>query len=115
MVVQIALSIVCWSARLFRRHAAQPAPRQSRFNQANLVLFRIDAAAAGTGPHGSPLCTRAAKERLARIPGVGAATFRGSLLLRRPRQSSDLGDGLRAPAWRPTAVNINGLAPNFFA
>ena len=118
MVVQIALSLVLLvSTGLFVRTLGNLARRRRRASTAAASCSsRIDATSAGyTREQFAALQTRI-QERLARIPGVRAATFSSVPLLSRVRQNkTDLRARPRAAAGRAAAVNTNGLAPNFFA
>jgi predicted permease len=116
MVLQIALSVVLLvGTGLFvgtLRHLQQIDPG---FNTTNLILFRIDAASAGYAPEQfAPLNARI-QEQLERIPGVRAATYSRVALLSGGRANRDVSvPGSTLLAGGSMAVNINGLAPNFF-
>jgi predicted permease len=116
MVLQIALSIVLLvGTGLFVGTLRNLRRVDPGFNQANLVLFRIDAAAACYAPARFAALHAGLQERLARIPGVGAATFSRVALLTGGRANRRISVAGSAPRpGGPTAVNINGLAPNFF-
>jgi len=117
MVVQIALSLVLLvGCGLFVRTLHNLQAVDPGFNPRQLVLFRLDTASAGyTRAQFAALHTRL-QARLESIPGVRAATFSRVALL---------GDGranrrVSAPGYTPAPgdslnINVNGLAPNFFA
>jgi predicted permease len=116
MVVQIALSIVLLvGTGLFVGTLRNLQHVHPGFNSANLVLFRIDAASAGYAPEQFTALHARLEERLQRIPGVRAATFSRVALLTGSRANRRISvAGSPAPSGGPMAVNINGLAPNFF-
>ena len=76
MILQISLSIVLLvSTGLFMRTLVKLEDVDAGFNRRNLVLFGTDAVAAGYGSDQFAALHARLHERLARIPGVGVATF----------------------------------------
>jgi predicted permease len=117
MVVQIALSLVLLvTAGLFARTLGNLAGIDAGFNRRGLVLFAVDATSAGYPREQVAALHARIQDRLARIPGVRAVTFSSNPLLSRTRQNKRISVlGRPVPAGAPLAVNVNGLAPNFFA
>jgi predicted permease len=76
MVVQIALSLVLLiSTGLFVRTLGNLQHVDPGFNRQGLILFRIDAASAGSAPGQFTTLHARLQEALERLPGVRAATF----------------------------------------
>ncbi|MEO7413602.1 MAG: permease, partial [Opitutaceae bacterium] len=117
MVVQIALSLVLLiSTGLFLGTLRRLQQVDSGFNHRGLVLFRIDALGAGVTRANFDGLNRRVQERLERIPGVRAVTFARTPLLAQGRWSSNvLVRGFTPPPGTSTSVNMNAVAPNFFA
>src|SRR5476651_784805 len=116
MVVQIALSLVLLvSTGLFVRTLRNLDDVSAGFNRRGLILFQVDATAAGhTRAEYTDLHARL-RERLERLPGVRSATFSRIALLSRRRQNNRIAvTGIPLPS-DAFAVNMNGLASNFFA
>jgi predicted permease len=116
MVVQIAVSLVLLvSAGLFVRTLGNLAGVDAGFNRRGLVLFATDAASAGYRRQQFAALQVRIQDRLARIPGVRAATFSSVPLLSGTRQNKRISvPGRPVPPDAPIGVNTNGLAPNFF-
>jgi predicted permease len=117
MVLQIALSLVLLvSTGLFVRTLRNLQDVDAGFNRRGLILFQIDATSAGYArDQFAPLHARV-QEQLERIPGVRAVTFSRVAVLSRVRQNNTIsGPGLTLPPDAAAGVNMNGLAPNFFA
>ncbi len=115
VVVQMALSLVLLvGTGLFIRTLRNLQNVDPGFNPRQLALFRIEPHAAGyTAPQFAAVHARI-QERLARIPGVRAATFSNVELLAGVRANRRLSVVGGAPVGTaPAAFNINGLAPNF--
>jgi len=116
-VAQIALSLVLLiSAGLFVQTLRNLEQAAAGFNTQGLALFRIEAAAAGYPREAYMGLHSGLQERLERIPGVRAATFSRVPLLAGTRANR------RAiiPGYTPSAgetmnINVNGVAPDFFA
>jgi predicted permease len=113
MIVQIALSVVLLiGTGLFVSTLRNLQHVDPGFNTAKLVLFRIDAAAAGYAPEQFAALHSRLQEQLEHIPGVRAATYSRVALLTGGRANRRISLASTTP---PAAgVNINGLAPNFF-
>jgi predicted permease len=117
MVVQIALSLVLLiSAGLFVQTLRNLEHVATGFNTQGLALFRIEATPAGYPREAFTRLQARLQERLEQIPGVRAATFSRVPLLAGTRANR------RAiiPGYTPAAgelmiINVNGVAPNFFA
>jgi predicted permease len=117
MVVQIALSLVLLvGCGLFVRTLRNLQAVDPGFNPRQLVLFRIDTASAGyTRDQFAALHTRL-QARLEKIPGVRAVTFSRVALLGDGRANRRVSVPGYAPApGESLNINVNGLAPNFFA
>jgi predicted permease len=117
MAVQIALSLVLLvTTGLFARTLGNLASIDAGFNRRGLVLFAIDATSAGYGRAQFAALQTRIQDRLGHVPGVRGVTFSSVPLLSRTRQNKRVSvPGLVPPPDAPTAVNTNGLAPNFFA
>jgi len=116
MVVQIAISLVLLvGTALFARTLRNLQAVDPGFDSSRLALFRIDARSAGYSPDQfAPLHERI-RERLASIPGVGAATFSSVPLLSGTRSNRRISIPGEKPQSEAALVpNTNGLAPNFF-
>jgi predicted permease len=117
MVVQIALSLVLLvSTGLFVRTLHNLKNANPGFDSRALIGFRLDAQAAGYAPERFAALHAQVQERLARIPGVQAATFSRVALLAGVRSNRRIS----VPGYTPAQgvnmiVNVNGLAPNFFS
>jgi predicted permease len=116
-VVQIALSLVLLiSAGLFVRTLRNLEQVAVGFNTQRLALFRIEATPAGYPPGAFTMLQSHAQERLERIPGVRAATYSRVPLLAGTRANrKTIIPGYTSPAGASMNININGVAPNFFA
>ncbi len=116
MAVQIALSLVLLlSAGLFVRTLRNLDRVNAGFNRHHLVLFTVDAAAAGYSRDQFTALHARLQERLERLPGVRRATFSRIAVLSRVRQNNTIAVTGMAPPADAASVNMNGLAPNFFA
>ena len=116
MVVQIALSLVLLvSTGLFVRTLRNLEDVNAGFNRRGLVLFQVDAATAGYPREQFTALHARLQARLERVPGVRQATFSRVALLSRVRQNNTMAVTGLAPPPDATSVNMNGLAPNFFA
>jgi predicted permease len=116
LVVQIALSLVLLvSAGLFVRTLGNLAGIDAGFNRRALMLFAVDAASAGYPREQFVALQTRIQDRLARIPGVRAATFSSVPTLSGRRQNKRIAVPGHAPPPDAPPVNTNGLAPNFFA
>lgn len=117
MVVQVALSLVLLvSASLFAQTLRNLEQVAVGFNTQGLALFRIDAAPAGyTRDAFTTLQTRL-QDRLEQIPGVRAVTYSRVPLLagRRANRKATIPDSTSL-AGAAANIDINGVAPNFFA
>ena len=116
MVVQIALSLVLLvSTALFVRTVQNLKNADPGFDGRRLVLFRLDAQSAGYAEGQFTALHTRIQERLARIPGVSAATFSRVALLSGTRSNRRITVPGYAPAQGESMIfNVNGLAPNFF-
>ncbi|HWW86800.1 MAG TPA: ABC transporter permease [Vicinamibacterales bacterium] len=117
MVVQIALALALLvSTGLFATTLRNLQQVNPGFNLTNLVLFQIDASSAGYAADDFVPMHARLQARLEQIPGVRAVTFSRVALLtggRATRRISAPGDRPRPSG--PMAVNINGVAANFFS
>lgn len=117
MVVQVALSIVLLvGAGLFTRTLANLNRLDPGFERSGLLLFRLDAMAAGRDrAELAPLYTRIA-ERLSSLPGVTGVTYAQMPLLAGSRWTS----GMFVPGYTPAPgenqnMVLNGVDPGYFA
>jgi predicted permease len=116
MVVQIALSLVLLvSTGLFVRTLRNLEDVNAGFNRSGLVLFQVDASAAGYAREQFAALHARLQARLERLPGVRQATFSRVAVLSRVRQNNTIAVTGLAPPPDATSVNMNGLASNFFA
>jgi predicted permease len=116
MAFQIALSLVLLvSTGLFVRTLRNLDGVNTGFNRRGLVLFNVDAGAAGYPRDRFAVLHARLQERLERLPGVRRATFSRIALLSRVRQNNTIQVTGAAPPPDAAPVNMNGLAPNFFA
>jgi predicted permease len=117
MVVQIALSLVLLiSAGLFVRTLRNLEQVAVGFNTKGLALFRIEATPARYPREAFTLLQSRLQERLERMPGVRAATYSRVPLLAGTRANRRT----IIPGYTPAPdelmiINVNGVAPNFFA
>jgi predicted permease len=116
MVVQVALSLVLLvGTGLFVRTLRNLQSIDAGFNRRDLVMFQVEATAAGYDRDRFDALHVRLQERLEKIPGVHAVTFSRVALLSRVRQNNRITvTGLTPPADATFGVNVNGLAPNFF-
>jgi len=116
MIVQIALSLVLLiTAGLFVRTLRNLEQVSTGFNAQRLTLFRIEASPAGYSSETFTSLQTRVQERLQQIPGVSAATFSRVPLLNGTRANRTTHiPGYTPPAGASMAININGVAPNFF-
>jgi len=116
MIVQIALSLVLLvSTGLFVRTLRNLEDVNAGFNRSGLVLFKVDATTAGYPREQFTALHARLQARLERVPGVRQATFSRVALLSRVRQNNTMAVTGLTPPPDATSVNMNGLAPNFFA
>ena len=116
-VVQIALSLVLLiGAGLFVQTLRNLERVATGFNTQGLALFRIEAAPAGYPREAFIQLQAHLQERIERIPGVRAATFSRVPLLAGTRANRrTIIPGYTPPAGTSMNINVNGIAPNFFA
>jgi predicted permease len=117
VIVQIALSLVLLiSAGLFVQTLRNLEQAAAGFNTQRLALFRIEAAAAGYPRESFAALQGRVQDRLERLPGVRAATFSRVPLLAGTRANRRVVmPGYTPPAGTSMNINVNGVAPNFFA
>lgn len=117
MVVQIALSLVLLiSAGLFVQTLRNLEHVSAGFNMQRLALFRIEAGPAGYPREAFTRLQSRLQERLAQIPGVRAVTFSRVPLLAGTRANRRTTiPGYTPPAGASMNIDLNGVAPNFFA
>ena len=116
MIFQVAVSMVLLvGTGLFTRTLNLLQEVDAGFNHRNLILFRLDATAAGYSREQAVGLHVRIQERLEALPGARAATFSRVPLLSRSRQHMTFSTTAHAPTpGAPLAVNTNGIAPNFF-
>jgi predicted permease len=117
MVVQVALALVLLiGAGLFVRTLRNLERAAPGFDTRQLTLFRIEAGPAGYATEALvPLHARL-QERLEAIPGVSAVTYTRVPLLAGTRANRRITlPGGATPGAADAPVNVNGVAPNFFA
>jgi predicted permease len=115
MIVQVALSLVLLiGAGLFVRTLRNLESVDVGFNRERLLMFGLDAHAAGfTEAQISSLYARV-RDRIAQVPGVTLATFARVA----PLSQSNWTSGVTVPGYTPTRnenVNMNGVEPDYFA
>jgi predicted permease len=116
MVVQIALSLVLLvSTGLFVRTLRNLEQVDVGFNHRGLVLFQVEANSAGYPREQFAALHARLRDRLERVPGVRSATFSRIAVLSRVRQNNTITVTGSPPPPDATAVNMNGLAANFFS
>lgn len=115
MVVQVALALVLLvTTTLFTRTVARLDAVDAGFNRDALLLFRIDATSAGYDDAQAAHLHASIRDRLARLPGVQAATFSRVALLSRARQNMSFTIvGQDQPATAPLNVHTNGIDAGF--
>ena len=116
MIAQVALSVVLLvGAGLFLRTLHNLRTADTGFNRENLMLFRVDAFLSGyKGPDGLALFDRLT-ERLARLPGVKAATFSRHGLLSGGRRTASVTVPGQPLASQDTLSNVHLVNPGFLA
>jgi predicted permease len=117
MVAQVALSLVLLvGAGLFARTLANLQRVDAGFNRSRLLLFTVDAMAAGRKREDlAPLYQRLAA-RFASIPGVASLTFSQMPVLSGSSWTSNAAiPGRPEVPGRPSYVVMNGVDPAFFA
>jgi predicted permease len=116
MIVQVALALVLLvSTGLFIRTLRNLDRVDAGFNRRGLVLFNVDATMAGHTREQFAALHGRLQERLARLPAVRVATYSRVAVLSRVRQNNTITVAGAPPAADASGVNMNGLAPNFFA
>ncbi len=117
MVVQVALSLVLLiGAGLFTRTLLNLQHINPGFNPSGLLLFRVDAMAAGHPREEVPALYTRLADRLATLPGVQHVTFSQVPLLAQSSWTSTVTlAGAKQPAGNNANVTMHGVDPSFFA
>ena len=115
MVTQVALALVLLvTTGLFTRTVARLDAVDAGFNRDSLLLFRVDATSAGYDDARAADLHASIRDRLARLPGVQAATFSRVALLSRRRENMTFAIvGQDAPPEAPMNVHTNGIDAGF--
>lgn len=117
MVVQVALSLVLLvGAGLFARTLRNLQNVDVGFNREQLLLFQVNARAAGATGSQALATYGQIRDRIAAVPGVRRASYARIALL----SQNNFNDIIRVPGYVPatlsdTRVNMNGVDPGYIA